>query len=141
MTLRRAGVTFALLLASWCGLDVRAAEAQCTYSVTPTTVSASSTGLNSSIAVTTGSSCAWTPTSTVPWITITSGGMSGLGSFSFNVATNGTGSSRTGTMSVGGQTITVTQSATSCTYSVSPTTVSALSTGLNSSIAVDTGTS
>ena len=139
MTLRRCSVTFALVFASWCGLDVHEAEAQCTYSVSPTSVSAPSTGLNSSIGVTTGSSCAWTPVSTVAWITITSGGMSGLGSFSFSVAANGTGSPRTGTMTVGGQTVTVTQSANSCTYSVSPTSVTAPMTGLNSSVSVTTG--
>ena len=141
MTLRRASVTFALLFASWCGLDVRAAEAQCTYSVSPTTVSASSAGLNSSISVVTGSSCAWTPASTVAWITITSSGMSGLGSFSFSVAANGTGSPRTGTMIVAGQIVTVTQSTGSCTYSVSPTSVSAPMTGLNGSVSVTTGSS
>jgi phage baseplate assembly protein gpV len=122
-------------------VTVDQAAGSCTYSVSPTSVSAPSTGLNSSIAVTTGSSCAWTPASTVAWITITSGGMSGLGSFNFSVAANATTSPRTGTMTVGGQTVTVDQAAGSCTYSVSPTSVSAPSTGLNSSIAVTTGSS
>ena len=56
MTLRRAGITFALLFASWCGLDVRAAEAKCTYSVSPTSTSALSTGQSGSISVITGGS-------------------------------------------------------------------------------------
>ena len=141
MTLRRAGVTFALVFASWCGLDVRAVEAQCTYSVSPTSVSAPSTGLNSSVSVVTGSSCAWSAVSSVPWITVTSGGMSGLGSVSYSVAPNGTGTPRSGTLTVAGQIVTVSQSASSCTYSVSPTSVSAPLTGLNSSIAVTTGSS
>jgi hypothetical protein len=139
MTFGRSTVRIALVCGLWSGLDARAAEAQCTYSVSPTTVSAPSTGLNSSIGVTTGSSCAWTPTSTVAWITITSGGMSGLGSFSFTVAANGTGVPRTGTIIVGGKVVTVNQSTGSCTYSVTPTTVAAPMTGLNSSISVVTG--
>jgi hypothetical protein len=135
MTLRRCGVLIALVFV----LDVRAVEAQCTYSVSPATVSAPLTGLNGSISVVTGSSCAWTPVSQVPWITITSGGMSGLGSFSYTVAASAT--ARTGTITVGGKTVTVTQGTGGCTYSVSPTSVSALSTGLNSSISVVTGSS
>jgi Putative binding domain, N-terminal len=137
MTRRRCGVLIALVVVLSCVLDVRAVEAQCTYSVSPTTVSAPSTGLNSSISVITGSSCAWTPVSSVPWITITSGGMSGLGSFSYTVAATAT--PRTGTITVAGQTVTINQSTGSCTYSVSPTNVSAPSTGLNSSISVITG--
>jgi hypothetical protein len=137
MTLRRCAVAIAVLLVSWCGLDVRAAEAQCTYSVSPTTVSAPSTGMNGSISVITGSSCAWTLTSSVPWITVTSGGMSGLGSASYNVAATTT--ARTGTLTVAGQIVTVTQSTGSCSYSVSPTNVSATSTGMNGSVSVITG--
>ena len=140
MTLRRAGVTFALLFASWCGLDVRAAEAQCTYSVSPTSASALSTGQSGSISVITGGLCAWTATSAVPWITITGGAsMTGLGSTNYTVAPNGTGSSRTGTLTVAGQTVTITQATGSCSYSVSPTSASALSTGQSGSITVTTG--
>jgi hypothetical protein len=45
----------------------------------------------------------------VPWITITSGGMSGTGSANYTVAA--TTAARTGTFTVAGQTVTVTQSA------------------------------
>jgi Putative binding domain, N-terminal len=139
MTLRRSGLTIALVCVFWCGLDVRPAEAQCTFSVSPTIVNAPSTGLNSSISVITGSSCAWTPSTTDSWITITSGGMSGLGSFSYTVAAGST--PRTGTITVGGQIVTINQGGGSCTYSVSPASVSAPSTGMNSSISVITGSS
>jgi hypothetical protein len=114
----------------------------CTYSVSPTSASAPSTGLNASIAVTTGSSCAWTSVSNANWITVTSGAsMSGLGSTDYTVAANTTGAARTGTLTVAGQTVTINQAANSCTYSVSPTSASAPSTGLNASIAVTTGSS
>jgi hypothetical protein len=135
MTLGRYGVLIALVFV----LDVRAVEAQCTYSVSPLSVTAPSTGMNGSISVVTGSACAWTPVSQVPWITITSGGMSGLGSFSYSVASTGT--ARTGTMTVGGQTITVSQGTGSCSYSAAPLSVSAPSTGFNGSISVITGSS
>lgn len=136
MILRRAGALIAVLVI----FDVQPIEAQCSYSVAPTTVSAISTGQSGSIAVTTGGLCTWTATSGVPWITITSGAsMTGLGSATFTVAANTTGAARTGILNVAGQTITVTQVANSCTYSVSPTNLSVVSTGMNGSIAVITG--
>ena len=104
MTLRRSVVLFALVIV----LDVRAAEAQCTYSVSPLSVSALSTGFSGSISVSTGSSCAWTATSSVAWITVTSGAsMSGLGSANYTVAATTT--PRTGTLTAAGQTVTITQ--------------------------------
>ena len=135
MTLRRSVVLFALVVV----LDVRAAEAQCTYTVSPTSVSALSTGLSSSVSVITGSSCAWTATSSVAWITVTSGGMFGLGSVSYSVASNGTGTPRTGTLTVAGQTVTITQATGSCSYSVLATSLSVPSTGQNGTISVITG--
>jgi hypothetical protein len=59
----------------------------------------------------------------VPWITITNGDShTGMGSVSFQVATNTAASVRTGTLIVAGQTITVSQQASSCVYTVTPTT-------------------
>jgi hypothetical protein len=136
MMVRRAGVVIAMLFV----LDVQSIEAQCSYSVAPLTVSALSTGQSGSISVITGGLCTWTATSTVPWITITSGAtMTGLGSANFTVAANTSGGSRTGILNIAGQTITVTQSASSCSFSVAPTSVSVVSTGMNGSIAVITG--
>ena len=120
MTLRRGGFTLALLVASWGGLDVRAAEAQCTYSVSPTTVSASSTGLNSSIGVTTGSSCAWTPVSTWPG-SITSPGCPG---WVFNFTVANTPAARAQAPRLSAARPSPCQSTNSCTYGVSPMSVS-----------------
>jgi hypothetical protein len=93
-------------------VTITQAAASCTYSVSPTTVSVPPSGSNGSIAVTTGSGCAWTATSSVSWITITSGGsMSGLGSADYSVARNQTTSQRTGTLTVAGRTVTITQNA------------------------------
>lgn len=136
MILRRAAVLSAVLFV----LDVQPIEAQCSYSVGPTTVAAASTGQSGSISVITGTFCAWTATSGVSWITITAGAsMTGLGSANYAVAQNTTGTARTGTLTVAGQTITVTQAANSCTYSVSPTTVSVTPAGIFGSVSVITG--
>ena len=56
--------------------------------------------------------CAWTAVSNVPWITITSGSSGGgNGTVQYSVSSN-TGGVRTGTISIAGQTFTVTQGTT-----------------------------
>jgi len=55
-------------------------------------------------------SCSWTAVSNHSWITITSGNSGvGSGTVSYFVSANTTGSTRTGTMTIGGQTFTVAQ--------------------------------
>ena len=83
-------------------LDVRAAEAQCTSQVTPTSVNVSSIGSTSALSVVSGTNCTWTAVSMDPWITVTSASGHGIGQVNYSVAANTTGMSRTGTMVVAG---------------------------------------
>lgn len=93
-------------------LHVQPAEAQCTYSVTPTTFSVGSSATSLAIGVTTGTACSWTATSAASWITVTGGATgSGIGTVSISVAANPSAGSRTGTLTVAGQTVTVSQAA------------------------------
>jgi Putative binding domain, N-terminal/Viral BACON domain len=74
------------------------------------------------MSVATDSDCSWTSTATGPWITITSGTSgTGDGSVGFSVATN-TGLARTGTLTVGSASITVTQARdpATCRYTLNP---------------------
>ena len=76
-------------------------------------------GAGATVAVTIPSGCAWTSSTTTPWITITgSGSGTGNGSVDFTVAAN-TGAQRVGTITIAGQTHTVTQSG-NCTASLNP---------------------
>jgi hypothetical protein len=131
----------AALIAVACVLGPRPAEAQCTYSVTPLTVNALSTGLSGSISVIAGTSCTWTATSPDSWITVAGGSHAGIGSVSYTVAANSTSAARTGTIVVAGQTVTVNQAFGSCNYTVNPLTVNALSFGLSGSVSVIAGSS
>lgn len=122
-------------------LEAAEASAQCSYSVTQTTFSTVSTSSVQATSVITGTQCSWTATSTVPWITITNGGShTGMGSVSFQVAANPTASVRTGTLIVAGQTITVTQQASSCVYTVTPTTFSIEPASTIRTLSITTGT-
>lgn len=120
---------------------VRTVEAQCTATVTPTAVSVPSIGSTSALSVITGQSCPWTAVSNASWITVTSATGAGLGQVQYTVATNPTNVSRTGTMTVAGQTVTFTQAANSCTYSVTPTSFTVPATGSVLTLSVTSGTS
>jgi glucose/arabinose dehydrogenase len=98
-------------------------EPVCTFSVSPTSRSVPPVGVQGAIAaVTAPAGCNWTAVENATWITITSDQTSsGNGDVVFDVAPNfGSATSRTGTLTIGGQTFTVTQAG--CTLSVSPTT-------------------
>ncbi len=122
-------------------LDVRAAEAQCTSQVTPTSVNVSSIGSTSALSVVSGTNCTWTAVSVDPWITVISASGHGIGQVNYSVAANTTGVPRTGTMVVAGTIVTFTQAANSCTYSVTPTSVSVAAIGGPSALSVTSGTS
>lgn len=90
----------------------------CTISVTPQTANFSSAGGTGSIQVTTsGTSCARPATSNSGFLTITSGATgTGNGTVGYLVSANTLATSRSGTISVGNQTVTITQApAATCT--------------------------
>jgi len=95
----------------------------CTYSLSiGTTISGYPTGGSFPITVNTGSGCAWTAVSNVLWIHIPAPASgSGIGSFVFTVDANTTGSDRTGTLTIAGQTVTFNQTASSPTPAPTPT--------------------
>jgi Tol biopolymer transport system component len=83
----------------------------CSYSIAPATASLPAAGGTGSVTVTAPLACAWAAGGNPGWITITSGGNgSGNGTIGYSVQAN-TGSSRTGTLIIAGQTFTVTQAA------------------------------
>jgi Zn-dependent metalloprotease len=83
----------------------------CTYSISPTSASFGSTSGTGSVTVTAGAGCGWTATSNASFITITSGSSgTGNGTVNYSVASN-SGASRNGTMTIAGQTFTVSQAA------------------------------
>jgi hypothetical protein len=83
----------------------------CTYSILPTSATGNASGGSGSIAVTASAgTCAWTAVSNVAWLTITSGSSgTGNGSVGYSYTANNTVSTRTGTITIGGQTFTLTE--------------------------------
>ncbi|MCZ2157311.1 MAG: M12 family metallo-peptidase, partial [Bryobacterales bacterium] len=79
----------------------------CSYSLSNTTTSQASSGGSVSVGVVAGSTCSWTAQSNSSWITVASGASgSGNGTVNLSVASNASTSSRTGTVTIAGQTYT-----------------------------------
>jgi uncharacterized protein (TIGR03437 family) len=86
----------------------------CTYAISPASgVPVPSAGANAlRVNVTAPLGCAWTAASNASWITITSAASgNGDGTISYSVAANTSSAVRTGTLTIAGQTFTVTQAA------------------------------
>lgn len=84
----------------------------CGFGVSSSGASLGPAGGTGSVNVTTPAGCAWTASSGAAWITLTAGASgNGNGTVSFSVAANPGTSSRTGTLTIAGQTFTVTQAA------------------------------
>jgi uncharacterized protein (TIGR03437 family) len=104
-----------------------AINSNCTYLLNSASQSFSASGGSGSVSVTAGSGCTWTANSNASWIAITSGASgSGNGAVAFSVALNTTTSSRTGTITIAGQTFTVTQSGSQPVTAISAASFSTL---------------
>ncbi len=99
---------------------VTQAAPACITSISPTSGSAPVQGGMLSVQVAAQAWCDWTVTSNVSWITVPNGGSgTGNGTVELAVATN-SGGPRSGTATIAGHTYTVTQAASACVYSISP---------------------
>lgn len=118
-----------------------AAAVPCTYGISSPDASIAASGGNGTFSVSTGTSCVWSATSNAAWVTVTSGGSgTGSGPVSFSVAAN-TGSARTGTITVAGQTFTVRQAAAAvtCSYAISATNAAIAASGGSGTVGVSAG--
>ncbi len=105
----------------------------CTVTVTPTSQGIAATGGTAVFSVNAPAGCAWTSTSATPWLTVVgAAGGEGAGFVTLSAPANAETVARSGTATVAGQLVQVTQAAapatptpTPCTFSVAPTTVSA----------------
>ena len=94
----------------------------CTYDISPGSAAFNKDASTGSFAVTAPGHCAWSATSSAPWLLVTSGQGSGNGTVAYSVERNRAVAQRTATIAVGDRTFTVTQSGDAgiCEYSVSP---------------------
>lgn len=97
----------------------------CTYSLSPVSGAFSSSGGTGSITVTAAAGCPWSSAASDGWLTITGGSSgTGTGAINYTVAATSNGTSRSATISVAGQTHTVTQTGRGCSAGLSPARIS-----------------
>jgi hypothetical protein len=107
----------------------------CAFTVSPTAQSVGSSGGTVVVTIGSGTGCRWTAAADVPWITI-QGANSGTGNASVTLAVAATsGPTRTGTATIAGQLVTITQSP-GCASSISPETASIAASGGTGRISV-----
>ena len=129
-------IVVCVVLLSGCSSNPSNPSPSCTFTLSSTSVTVGAAGGTGSVAVSAGSTCAWTGVSNASWITVTSGASAtGSGTFGFTASGAPDSSSRTGTVTVANQTVTVTQQGQACSYAVSPASVSFGASGGTSSFA------
>jgi Putative binding domain, N-terminal len=103
----RARATNGTVTSEFSNVETFRTAGACSFAVSPTSVNAPAGGGTFTVNVTTDAACSWTASSQSDFITITSGASgTGNGAVTFTVPAGG---SRTGTLMVAGQTVTVTQ--------------------------------
>jgi hypothetical protein len=84
----------------------------CTVSLSSSSQSFNTVGGTGRVTVSAPSNCAWSASSTATWVTVVSGASgTGNGTVVFEVAPNPTGQRRTTSLSIGDQTVTISQDA------------------------------
>jgi uncharacterized repeat protein (TIGR01451 family) len=92
----------------------------CNYAVSPASFAFGFDRTNGTIEVTSGYACFWQATNDSDFVTITKGSGTSTGSVTFTVAENTTAYDRVATMTIAGQTVTITQDNPGCRQTISP---------------------
>jgi uncharacterized repeat protein (TIGR01451 family) len=108
----------------------------CAFALAAASTSVSATGGTGSIGFTgNGNSCGWTAVSNAQWITITSAASgSGNGAVNYSVTANPNSSLRSGTITIGAQTFTITQTGIGCSFTLASPSISVAAAGTNGSV-------
>ncbi|HVM60044.1 MAG TPA: choice-of-anchor tandem repeat GloVer-containing protein [Verrucomicrobiae bacterium] len=123
------------------GLAGTGSGGNCSYSINPTNAAFGAAGGSDTVSVLASNGCAWTATNNDSFITITSGSSgSGNGTVHYTVAANTSTNEQIGTMTIAGETFTVTEAGTTsggeCTFTLSPTSVTLTAKGGSKNVSV-----
>jgi hypothetical protein len=130
----------ASLLESDYSAEISYSAVPCSYSVSPSSASFTTSGGSGSITVTTQSGCAWSASSGVSWITITSGSSgTGSGTVAYSVTSN-SGAARSVVSTIAGNLFTFNQSGTQ-SYTINASAGSGGSISPTGSVSVTSGSS
>ena len=114
----------------------------CTFNVAPTTQAFGAAGGGATATVTAVPGCGWSATANASWLHVSAGSPgSGNGIVSYTADANSSGTARSGTLTIAGRTLAVSQAAAAaaCSYAIAPTRANVPVGGAAASIAVTTG--
>ncbi len=133
-----AGRTFTVEQAA--AVPPRPPPPSCSYSVSPRQLSVPAAGGSVSTKVDTQATCVWTAVSNVSWFTVKPGGRTGDGTVELTATVNAGTSTRTGTATVAGVTVSVEQAGSPppCKFRISPTEAGISRQDQSLSVSVDT---
>jgi len=120
-----------------------ASSAPCAPALSSVAASVGASATTGSVAVAAGTTCAWTTRANVTWLTVTSGAsVTGASNVNYSVSANTASTSRSGTLTIAGQTFTGNQSgsSTTCAYTVTPSSLSVAAAGVSSTLSIATST-
>jgi Viral BACON domain/Putative binding domain, N-terminal len=114
----------------------------CAPALSAVSVSLPAAASTGSVGVVVAAGCTWSASSPAAWLTVTSGSTgSGNGTVTVTVDANTGSAQRTGTATIAGRTLVVTQmGGAACTYTVIPATITAPASGTTGTITVTTAT-
>jgi hypothetical protein len=97
-------------------------QGNCGYSLSPRSISASASGGEYGVNVVTYPGCRWAAKTTLSWVKLSVPAGEGRGAVFFEIQANKSPTSRSGTIEIAGQAVTVRQdSGPPCSFNVSPT--------------------
>ena len=99
-------------------VTISQAPALCTYAASPLSTSFASPGGSAAEQVSAPTPCGWTASASASWVALAATSGSGSQALSYTVAPNTTSFSRTATLNIAGNSVTITQ-APGCTYALS----------------------
>ena len=116
-----------------------ASSSPCAPALSAVSASLASAASTGSITVDAGATCEWTATSNAMWLTIKSAmPATGTGAAGFAATANTTTAERSGTLTIAGKTVTITQAGgrPACSYAIDPTSRTVQAAGETTSVAV-----
>ena len=119
---------------------VTQAGVACTFTLSAATASVAATAGSGTFTLTAPSGCTWSASSNQTWLAVSPTTGSGNGTVTFTYTANPSGTSRSGAITAGGQTFTVTQAGVTCTFTLSPSSADVPSAGGTGSFTLTTQT-
>lgn len=122
-----------------CIVDI---PAPCSYVLTPSVINIGPDSGSRTITITTQDTCNWSASESSNWINFSSTS-SGTGSSTLQISylENPSSTNRTASISIEGQSVSVTQSGLNCTYNINPQSINVASAGDSTIVDIDTNSS